>query len=294
MPNLQAIKDFGALVYFERCGIAGGICASFAHTILVPLDVLKTRIQIDPEKYHRSFAVAYRSVIKEEGMFKLLTGLTPTTLGYFAQGFMKFSIFEGLKYEQYKLLGTGTSGFVSYLITASMAEVIATICLCPFEAVRIRSLMKPTSPIMTAKRLMSENKNPILPFYKGIVPILAKQVPYTATQLSVFSVSIKKAYSLFYPNTPTNELSHSTQLGVTGGCGVFAGAIASIMSHPADTIFTQMNSSKQSLTEVVKRIKFRGMWAGVVPRCVMTSMLSGVMFLIYDSVRLLVKLPASH
>ena len=46
MPNLQAIKEFGATVYLEKVGIAGGICACFAHTVLVPLDVLKTRIQV--------------------------------------------------------------------------------------------------------------------------------------------------------------------------------------------------------------------------------------------------------
>ena len=89
------------------------------------------------------------------------------------------------------------------------------------------------------------------------------------------------------------ELSKGEQLEATVACGVFAGAIASLVSHPADTIFTQMNSSHQSMAQVIRRIKFRGMWVGVGTRCVMTSVLSGLMFLVYDSVRLLVGLPTS-
>ena len=48
MPNLICISELGFPKYFEKVGLAGGICASFAHTILVPMDVLKTRLQVYP------------------------------------------------------------------------------------------------------------------------------------------------------------------------------------------------------------------------------------------------------
>ena len=208
---------------------------------------------------------------------------------------MKFGLYEGIKYGEHKLLGASYHhSFFNYLLAASSAEVIATLFLCPFEAVRVRSLVQSSSPLSIINQLSSSNPaNPILPFYKGLLPILAKQVPYTATQLSVFSLSIQPFYSHLYPGMDKEELSKGEQLEATVACGVFAGAIASLVSHPADTIFTQMNSSHQSMAQVIRRIKFRGMWVGVGTRCVMTSVLSGLMFLVYDSVRLLVGLPTS-
>lgn len=51
---------------------------------------VKTRIQLEPEKYNRGMLAGFRTVVKEEGAGALLTGLGPTVSGYFLQGALKF------------------------------------------------------------------------------------------------------------------------------------------------------------------------------------------------------------
>ena len=56
-----------------------------------PVDVVKTRMQLDPVKY-TSMVGGFKTVIAEEGMNGLATGLGPTVVGYFIQGIVSIFI----------------------------------------------------------------------------------------------------------------------------------------------------------------------------------------------------------
>ena len=75
---------FGAKYYLSGA-LAGGICCSITHGALTPVDVVKTRIQLDPTKYNQGFIGGFKQVIGSEGAGALLTGLGPTAQGYFIQ-----------------------------------------------------------------------------------------------------------------------------------------------------------------------------------------------------------------
>merc|ERR1711881_365940 len=80
---------FGAS-YFLRGALAGGICCSLTHGGACPIDVVKTRMQLDPVKYNKGLIGGFRQVIAEEGAMALSTGLGATAQGYFVQGWFKF------------------------------------------------------------------------------------------------------------------------------------------------------------------------------------------------------------
>lgn len=71
--------------YYLQGALAGGICCSITHGALTPVDVVKTRIQLDPVKYNQGFIGGFKQVISAEGAGALLTGLGPTAQGYFIQ-----------------------------------------------------------------------------------------------------------------------------------------------------------------------------------------------------------------
>jgi hypothetical protein len=71
--------------YYLQGALAGGICCSITHGALTPVDVVKTRIQLDPVKYNQGFIGGFKQVISSEGAGALLTGLGPTAQGYFIQ-----------------------------------------------------------------------------------------------------------------------------------------------------------------------------------------------------------------
>ena len=74
------------LMYYLKGALAGGICCSITHGALCPVDVVKTRIQLDPAKYNKGLIGGFKQIIAEEGMNGLATGLGPTVVGYFIQG----------------------------------------------------------------------------------------------------------------------------------------------------------------------------------------------------------------
>ena len=84
----DAKKSFGVM-YYVKAALAGGICCSVTHASMCPVDVVKTRIQLNPEKY-KSMLNGFKVVVAEEGSKALLTGFGATAFGYFIQVFIFF------------------------------------------------------------------------------------------------------------------------------------------------------------------------------------------------------------
>lgn len=61
---------------------------------MAAIDVVKTRIQIDPGLKGKSLLTAGRSIVAAEGPRGLLTGFGPTAVGYLLQGGAKFAGYE--------------------------------------------------------------------------------------------------------------------------------------------------------------------------------------------------------
>merc|ERR1719265_1146515 len=93
------------LTYYLKSGVAGGVCCGVTHGAVCPVDVVKTRIQLEPEVYNRGMIAGFRQVIANEGVGALATGLGPTFGGYWVQGFFKFGGVEFFKTKMAASLG---------------------------------------------------------------------------------------------------------------------------------------------------------------------------------------------
>lgn len=97
----------------------------------------------------------------------------------------------------------------------------------------------------------------------------------------------------FYRNIFTakskNEYNKATQLGVTFASGYLAGIICAIVSHPADTMVSKLNSISsegtlsQNMGKIYADIGFNGLWRGLMTRIVMIGTLTGLQWWIYDT-----------
>jgi len=92
-------------MYYVKGALAGGICCSITHSALCPVDVVKTRIQLDPIKYRNGLLGTARQIIAEEGAVALSSGFGATAAGYFVQGWFKFGGVEFFKVQFAKNLG---------------------------------------------------------------------------------------------------------------------------------------------------------------------------------------------
>ena len=229
------------LKYYVNAALAGGICCSVTHGALCPVDVVKTRMQLEPAKYNQGMVAGFRQVIAAEGVMALATGLGPTAAGYFVQGWFKFGGVEVVKTKMATYLGERKSWEnrnAIYLAAAASAEFVADIFLCPLEAVRIRLVSDPSfgKGLGDAAPKILAQDGLIKGFYSGFGPILLKQVPYTMAKFVVQGLSAEKIVEVV--GKPTSE---SGKVSVSLASGVIAGVVSAIISHPADTLLSKMN-----------------------------------------------------
>lgn len=282
-------------MYFLKGSAAGGICCSVTHAALTPVDVVKTRVQLDPVKYNTGLIGGFRTVIAEEGVMALTTGLGATAFGYFVQGWFKFGGVEFFKIKAVESMGeekAWANKTPIYLGSAAAAETIADIFLCPLEAVRIRSVSDPEfcDGLADGFAKMAKQEG-ITGFYAGLGPILAKQVPYTMAKFAVQGAAADSIYTSI-GKTPS-EVSKNTGVCVSLASGVIAGVASAIISHPADTLLSKVNKAGAGgdgpmvtrLMNIAKEVGFVNLCTvGLLPRCVMIGTLTAGQFGIFDTV----------
>jgi len=282
--------------YYLKAALAGGICCSITHAAMTPVDVVKTRIQLDPVTYNKGLIGGFSQVMAKEGFSGLLTGFAPTALGYFVQGWIKFGGVEFFKIQFASRMSEQSAWDnrnAIYLASSAMAEFMADVMLCPLEATRIRLVSEPTfaSNLPAAAMRLMKEQGFLRGFYSGFGPLCFKQIPYTMAKFAVQGAAAEEmARSM---GMSTAELKGNTKMGVALGSGVVAGVVAAIISHPADTLLSKVNkagaggsgSIASRLVNIAKEIGFVKLaTVGLGARCVMIGTLTAGQFLLFDLV----------
>ncbi|RQM07668.1 hypothetical protein DH86_00001680 [Scytalidium sp. 3C] len=292
VPAVVPEKLSGINLY-SRFALAGAVCCAVTHGALTPVDVVKTRIQLDPVTYNKGLIGGFRQVIANEGAGALLTGFGPTAAGYFLQGAFKFGGYELFKQQSINLLGYETARenrTAVYLGSSALAEFFADIALCPLEATRIRLVSEPTyaNGLVGGFTKMLKNEG-IGAFYAGFGPILFKQVPYTMAKFVVY----EKVAEAIYKRVDKSTASPGTQTTINLGSGLVAGIAAAVVSQPADTMLSKINKTKglpgegtvTRLIKIGKELGVRGSFSGIGARAVMVAAITAGQFSIYGDIK---------
>jgi solute carrier family 25 phosphate transporter 3 len=286
--------EVGSAQFYAYCAFGGLLSCGLTHTAVVPLDLVKCRIQVDPTKY-KSLGNGFKVSIAEGGMKSLTLGWAPTLLGYSMQGVGKFGFYEGFKNMYSGMLGEENAYLYRtymYLAASASAEFFADILLCPMESVKVRVQTTPgwsTSLREGAPRIMREEG--INGFYKGLAPLWGRQIPYTMMKFACFEKTVEALYKYVVPK-PRADCSKGEQLAVTFVAGYIAGVFCAIISHPADCIVSKLNAGTGgSVGSVAKELGFAGLWKGLGPRIIMIGTLTALQWFIYDSVKVALRLP---
>ncbi|KAK0201824.1 mitochondrial carrier domain-containing protein [Desarmillaria ectypa] len=283
--------------------LAGALCCTISHGAMTPIDVVKTRIQIDPSYKGLGFVSGTRYAIAKEGASTLLTGFGPTVLGYLAQGGAKFAGYEFWKLTLVKFSGDQETAVryrtAIYLGAAGVAEFFADILLTPLEATRIRMVSErgyATGLVSGFTRLAREGG--VSQLYAGFLPILCKQIPYAIGQFTVNEFCHELAYRNMSEEMK-RSLPDTYKFGISLGSGITAGFAAAILSHPADTLLSQINkghgptgSMTHRLAVLAREAGFKGLFSGLGPRMIMTAGLVSSQFLMYGGIKSALGAPA--
>jgi len=286
--------EFGSMTYYAYCGFGGILSCGITHTAVVPLDLVKCRIQVDPGKYKGVFQAAALTV-KEDGMRGLSKGWAPTCIGYSMQGLCKFGFYEVFKILYGNFIGEEKSYLYRtslYLAASASAEFFADIALAPMEAVKVRMQTQPGFANTLREGFPKIMQLEGIPgFYKGLPPLWMRQIPYTMMKFACFERTVEGIYKYVVPK-PRCECSKPEQLVVTFAAGYIAGVFCAIVSHPADTVVSKLNNDVGSTAiSVTRELGMRGLWKGLGPRIIMIGTLTALQWFIYDSVKVAFRLP---
>ncbi|KAH3876622.1 hypothetical protein DPMN_000469 [Dreissena polymorpha] len=286
--------EYGSAKYFALCGVGGVVSCGLTHTLMVPLDLVKCRIQVDPAKY-KNLVNGFKVSIAEGGVRGLSLGWAPTLIGYSAQGLCKFGFYEVFKNLYANLLGEEKAYQFRtslYLAASASAEFLADIALCPMESVKVRIQTKPGwSTTLREGFPRIKGEEGWNGFFKGIVPLWSRQIPYTMMKFACFERTVEALYKFIVPK-PRAECNKAEQLIVTFVAGYIAGVFCAVVSHPADVIVSKLNQNAGSnFMDVAKTVGFMGMWKGLMPRIIMIGTLTALQWFIYDSFKVATGLP---
>ncbi|KAL6859801.1 mitochondrial phosphate carrier protein [Amphichorda felina] len=303
MAKQNELPSFTSSDYVKFFG-AGALAATLTHGAATPIDVVKTRIQVDDALKGYNMVRAARTIVAKEGASALLTGFGPTAVGYLVQGGAKFAGYEFFKKTFINAAG-GPDRAVDrrtaiYLGASASAEFFADILLCPLEATRIRLVSQRgyATGLTTGFARMAREEG-LRGFYSGFVPLLFKQVPFAVGQFSVHEAVNEIIFRTMGPERKA-RLTQIESTGVELTSGIAAGAAAAVLSHPADTLLSAINKGagdpKQGATSRMLQLarEFgprRLLLTGLGPRLVMTCSLVSGQFVIYAQCKALTGAP---
>ncbi|TXG59245.1 hypothetical protein EZV62_013818 [Acer yangbiense] len=279
--------------YYGICTIGGMLSAGTTHVAVTPLDVLKVNMQVHPVKY-KSIASCFTTLLREEGPSALWRGWAGKFFGYGFQGGCRFGLYEYFKSLYSNVLGDCNRSFVFFASSAS-AEIFANVALCPFEAIKVQVQAQPQFAKGLAdgvpKLYASEG---IFGFYRGLVPLLGRNLPFSMVMFSTFEHSV----DFLYRNVilrHKEDCSRAQQLGVTCLAGYVAGSVGSFVSNPADNIVSSLyNKKADSLILAVKKIGFVNLFTRSLPiRIMLVGPVITLQWLFFDTIKVLSGLPTS-
>lgn len=294
--------ELHSLEYFKYCLLGGAIACGSTHAIMTPLDLVKVRRQIDTHLY-KSNMQGWKMIIKNEGFGGLLTGFGATLAGYSLQGAGNYGIYEICKYQYARLVSRETAEKYHnelYLAASATAEFVSDIILCPLEAVKVRAqaTLPPHDVGFLSSFRVAIKEVGWSGLYSGLIPLWARQVPYTMTKFATFENFIHMIYQ--YLPKEKDQYNELAQTSISFAAGYMAGICCAIVSNPADVLVSQINKHKnpgetfiQASTRIYSKIGFVGLWNGLLTRMFMAGTLTGTQWLIYDAFKASVGLPTS-
>jgi len=278
--------------YYFKCMIAGVLSCGVTHTLVCPLDVVKCNMQTNPKKF-TGLLPGLRTLVAEEGTMAVWKGWLPTAIGYSMQGFCKFGFYEIFK-DMYST-AAGKDNYVAfrdviYLSASASAEFFADIALCPMEMVKVKVQTSPagTFPIEFSQALaaMQANKAETRFPFGSVVPLWSRQIPYTMAKFYFFEKTVELFYTHLFTQ-PKETYSKAIQLGITFASGYLAGVICAIVSHPADSMVSQLGKKEnkgKSIGQIAQEVGLKKLaTAGLGTRIIMIGTLTGLQWWIYDT-----------
>lgn len=296
---LQRERPLGLREY-GLFALSGAIGCALTHLVVVPLDVVKTRMQTRPGAY-AGMGDGLVSIARTEGWPMLLQGAGATGVGYFLYG---ATIYPGYEFwKRYFFTLAGPAAVIAnrvpiVLLAGATATILTCFFITPFETVRIKMVEEPGfAPTLKAAFARVKAEGGFALFYDGLLPLMIRQVLFGMMKFLVFDT----ASDIILGGLPSAlRASTAVALLVSLLSGAIAGVFSAIVSQPADVVLSRVAqgakeataSGNNFLTQVGNIFsEVRAVWAefgiggfflGLGSRCIWSGAIIAGQFFLYD------------
>lgn len=308
--------------YYTTCFLAGWM-GGFVSLLLVPVDMLKCRIQVGA---YSSLRDGFRHVFKVEARRScrlalplLFRGWVPTVIGSTAHSSLRLLLYEFFKSvwlpdpvqrswhrvyaeetaqrcsipltEALALSFAPPSRWVevrTFLFAATVSEFLSVVLLAPWETIKVQMQTRSeevvdcderrardpvASSTAAAVAWMWQQRAGLFIFYRGLVWLWLRQIPYTIAKFFFFEITSawlvglyvyiafrywatkSKGKGLLNDSNFGGETNRNAgmvavtpvmQLCIALLAGLIAGMLSALVSHPADTLLSRRTHSGSS------------------------------------------------
>ncbi|XP_077378665.1 mitoferrin-1 [Festucalex cinctus] len=216
---------------------AGAVAGVLEHTVMYPVDSVKTRMQSlqpDPNARYRGVYEALRRIIRTEGFLRPLRGLNITMMGAGPAHALYFACYERVKHSLSDVIKSGGNSHLANGVAGSVATVLHDAVMNPAEVVKQRMQMY-KSPYRglwdcVATVMRTEGAGA---FYRSYSMQLTMNIPFQA----VHFITYETMQEWLNPHRRYHPGTHIVS-------GAAAGAISAAVTTPLDVCKTLLNTQE--------------------------------------------------
>lgn len=264
---------------------------------LQPIDVIKTRLQLDRSGNYKGIVHCGKTVAKTEGVRALWKGLTP----FATHLTLKYTLRMGTNavlQSAFKDSHTGKLSHQGRFLSGFGAGVLeALVIVTPFEVVKIRlqqqkglsaELLKYRGPIHCARMIIREEG--VLGLWAGAAPTVMRN---GTNQAAMFSAKYMFDKALWKRQEGDGKVLQPWQSMISG---FLAGTAGPICTGPFDVVKTRLMAQSKSggdlkyrgMVHAIRTIYaeegLRALWKGLLPRLMRIPPGQAIMWAVADQV----------
>jgi len=263
-------------------GASAGLCEVL---IMYPLDVVKTRLQLQKgNTKYTSVTRTFKVISQEEGIFAFYRGIISPILAEAPKRAIKFA-----SNEMYKPLVANSKGKISHQGAAaagSLAGMTEALVNTPFEVVKVRMQALENKALYSgtfdAVMKIATKEGPLV-LYRGFEAQVLRNGIWNGAYFGTINI-LKE--NLWKPKSKSSEMFRNFVAGFVSG------TIATTFNTPLDVIKSRLQNVKggqipwaiPTLMNLYREEGFKACYKGYVPRILRLGPGGGIMLLAFDVV----------
>lgn len=269
---------------------AGGAAGLTEILLMHPLDVVKTRLQVQKENKYTSISGCFRSIIKNEGFFAIYKGIIPPIFAETPKRATKFFMFE--QYKNIFRFGSKENTASSLALAGMFAGLTEAIVVNPFEVVKVKlqtdenKFTKQKSTFAVAREIYTKDGFGLKGLNRGLTATMGRHGVWNCVYFGFYH-NVK----VFIPKSSSKSQDYMYR----SSAGFVAGTLASIINIPWDVAKSRIQGERpiaenqrkykscvQTMLLVNREEGFKALYKGLTPKVMRLGPGGAIMIVVYE------------